>query len=186
MTNVHSPSQPAYVIQRGDNAIPVSQAQVDAARILVRRAKLRNRDVDDAVMAIAHAKPPNMNLDVQEAPSYQGQTAKSSHTPRGYAMTVLDRSGDIVGRATHAFLEERTSEPQFMAVVVNPSKPSHLVPLAEAVNVREDQVQVPYDRSTIETAPTPDSDRHLSEDDVRRLHEHYGLRFEVSRPRGRR
>jgi uncharacterized protein (TIGR02271 family) len=91
---------------------------------------------------------------------------------RGRAM--VDDDGDKIGTIDEIYLDQDTDEPEWAVVTTGlfGTKQS-FVPIADA-NSTPDGVRVPYEKSQVKDAPRIDPDGRLSQDDERRLYEHYG------------
>jgi uncharacterized protein (TIGR02271 family) len=86
-----------------------------------------------------------------------------------------------LGTIDDVYLDAETGTPEWLAVKTGMfgSKVS-FVPLADA-QMHDDHVHVPYTKSQIKDAPNADADGALSQDEERRLYEHYGHDYSESR-----
>ncbi|GAA2768776.1 PRC and DUF2382 domain-containing protein [Streptomyces paradoxus] len=93
---------------------------------------------------------------------------------------VYDTGGNKIGDAKHVFLEDATGQPEWVSVKTGLFGTSEsFVPIHDA-SVVEDHLEVPYPRDTVKDAPNVDAGGHLSEDEERRLHEHYGIDWDAA------
>jgi len=85
-------------------------------------------------------------------------------------------NGEKVGKAGQIFLDDTTSTPEWVTVNTGMFKGREtFVPLAQA-DLRDGDLQVPFDKETIKGAPTVDVDNgHLNPDEEAELYRHYGL-----------
>jgi sporulation protein YlmC with PRC-barrel domain len=96
--------------------------------------------------------------------------------------TVLDRSGEKIGRIEEIFLVEETGRPEWALVKVGRIKGhTTLVPLVRARPVG-DGVEVPYAKDDVSGAPEIDADAEPSEQQVNALYRHYGIDTAVAHP----
>jgi len=89
--------------------------------------------------------------------------------------TLMDSSGDKVGKVGQLFLDDQTGQPEWVAVNTGlfGTKES-FVPLSDA-SFSGGELRVPYAKSQIKDAPQIDAGGHLDESDEDRLYAHYGL-----------
>jgi uncharacterized protein (TIGR02271 family) len=85
-------------------------------------------------------------------------------------------NGEKVGKAGQIFLDDTTSTPEWVTVNTGLFKGREtFVPLAQA-DLRDGDLQVPFDKETIKGAPNVDVDNgHLTPDEEAQLFRHYGL-----------
>jgi uncharacterized protein (TIGR02271 family) len=85
-------------------------------------------------------------------------------------------NGEKVGKAGQIFLDDTTSTPEWVTVNTGLFKGREtFVPLAKA-DLRDGDLQVPFDKETIKGAPNVDVDNgHLNPDEEAELYRHYGL-----------
>ncbi len=89
--------------------------------------------------------------------------------------TVRDRDGDKIGTLKELYLDQ-DDRPAWGAVDTGLfGLRQSFVPLTDATAV-DDDVQVPFDKDHVKSAPNVDPDAQLSEDEERRLYRHYELR----------
>ncbi|MGI5119126.1 PRC-barrel domain-containing protein [Marinactinospora thermotolerans] len=89
---------------------------------------------------------------------------------------LLDENGDSVGRIGQVYFDDETDTPVWAAVRTGPlGRHESLVPIGVARMAGED-VQVPFDRETITTAPEFGADRHISAEQEHLVYRHYGIR----------
>lgn len=96
----------------------------------------------------------------------------------GSDATVLGPDGSKIGKVGQIFLDDHTSEPEWVTVKTGFfGSGESFVPLAEAEMAGE-ELRVPYDKEKVKDAPrVDDSDGHLSEDQEAELFRHYGLDY---------
>ena len=88
--------------------------------------------------------------------------------------TVRDRDGDKIGTLKELYLDQ-DDRPAWGAVDTGLfGLRQSFVPLTDATAV-DDDVQVPFDKDHVKSAPNVDPDAQLSEDEERRLYRHYEL-----------
>jgi hypothetical protein len=88
--------------------------------------------------------------------------------------TVRDRDGDKIGTLKELYLDQ-DDRPAWGAVDTGLfGLRQSFVPLADATAV-DDDVQIPFDKDHVKSAPNVDPDAQLSEDEERRLYRHYEL-----------
>jgi sporulation protein YlmC with PRC-barrel domain len=94
--------------------------------------------------------------------------------------TVVDRQGEKIGKFDEIYLDEETSKPEWAAVTTGLfGRKQTFVPLNEA-HLAGEEVQVPFDQEQVKSAPSVDPEDQLSQDEERRLYEHYGLGYSRS------
>jgi uncharacterized protein (TIGR02271 family) len=88
--------------------------------------------------------------------------------------TAYDRSGDKVGKIEEIYADDHSGEPEWFAVSTGlfGSKVS-FVPL-EGANLAGDDVTIAFTKDQVKNAPNAEADGHLSEEEERRLYDHYG------------
>ncbi|MGH3716799.1 MAG: PRC-barrel domain-containing protein [Micromonosporaceae bacterium] len=91
--------------------------------------------------------------------------------------TVYGVSGEPIGTLTGIYLDDESSEPEWIEVRTGLLK-HRLVPLEEA-QVAERRVDVPYERRIVDRTPKVKPDHGVVlPDDEDRLHQYYGLSSE--------
>jgi hypothetical protein len=92
--------------------------------------------------------------------------------------TVLDRSGEKIGKLDEFFLDAETDLPAWGAVTSGLfGRRRALVPLSDAEAAGEDELRVPFDKDHVLAAPQADPEVELSPDEEEALHRHYGLAY---------
>jgi len=95
--------------------------------------------------------------------------------------TAVDRDGDKIGTIEEIYLDERTGTPEWLLVKTGLfGTRSTFVPLHGA-EPEGDDVRVPFEKAQVKDAPNVDADRELSQDEERRIYDHYGLDYGESR-----
>ncbi|MFZ0040603.1 MAG: DUF2382 domain-containing protein [Solirubrobacteraceae bacterium] len=90
---------------------------------------------------------------------------------------LLDSQGEKVGKIDQIYEDERTGKPEWALVNTGLfGTKSHFVPLAGASPTGED-VTVDVTKDQVKDAPSIDNDGELSQDEERRLFEHYGVPY---------
>jgi sporulation protein YlmC with PRC-barrel domain len=102
-------------------------------------------------------------------------TPAPGNTLEWEGQTVLDRSGEKIGKIEEIFLVEETGRPEWALVKVGRIK-SHatLVPLTSARPV-DDGVEVPYEKDKVNAAPEVPADGEPDDRQVDALYRHYGI-----------
>jgi len=93
--------------------------------------------------------------------------------------TAYDSEGNKLGRIGQIYLDDRTSEPEWMTVATGLfGTKETFVPLASAT-VEDSDVRVPYSKDQVKDAPNVDTsaEGHLSPEDEERLYAHYGMSY---------
>ncbi|MDB1089820.1 PRC and DUF2382 domain-containing protein [Streptomyces sp. ACA25] len=95
---------------------------------------------------------------------------------------VYDAEGSKIGEAKQVFLDDATGQPEWASVRTGlfGSKESFL-PLRDATLV-EDHLEVPIAKETVKDSPQVevDDEGHMSEEEERRLFQHYGMDWDTS------
>jgi sporulation protein YlmC with PRC-barrel domain len=89
--------------------------------------------------------------------------------------TVVDRSGERIGKLQDVYLDDATQRPEWIAVSTGwfGTKVS-FVPLLGSL-VDGETITVAYTVQQVKDSPRPTEDGHLDPDEERVLYEHYGL-----------
>jgi uncharacterized protein (TIGR02271 family) len=91
--------------------------------------------------------------------------------------TLVGNDGRKIGKVTELYLDHESGRPEWVTVNLGLfGTKSHFVPLAGAQADGED-VRVPVSKDQVSAAPSIDPDGELSEEEERRLFEHYGVRY---------
>jgi Domain of unknown function (DUF2382)/PRC-barrel domain len=100
-------------------------------------------------------------------------------------MAVLDRFGERIGKLDEFFLDAETDLPAWGAVTSGLfGRRRSLVPLSEAEAISERELQVPFDKDRVFSAPQADPDVELSRDEEEALYRHYGLDYSATADEG--
>jgi sporulation protein YlmC with PRC-barrel domain len=92
-------------------------------------------------------------------------------------MKAVDPDGDKIGTIEDVFLDRQTGEPEWATVKTGLfGLKSSFVPLRGAEMLDDDTVRIPADKELVKEAPKVDADQDLTEEEERRLWEHYGRR----------
>ena len=92
--------------------------------------------------------------------------------------TAYDSTGDKIGRVGHVFLDDETSQPEFVSVNTGLfGMNESFVPVSNAT-IEGDRLVVPFSKDQVKDAPNVDVDSgHLDQSEERRLYEHYGMTY---------
>jgi uncharacterized protein (TIGR02271 family) len=95
--------------------------------------------------------------------------------------TLYDHDGEKIGKVDDVYLDEDTSEPEWLAVSTGwfGSRVT-FVPL-RGVTTEGDQLRAPYSRHQVKDAPNAEADGQLSQEEEARLYAHYGMNYGESR-----
>src|SRR4051794_7415687 len=95
--------------------------------------------------------------------------------------TVVDSSGDKVGKVEEIYLDEETGQPEWLAVKTGMfGSRLSFVPI-EGVTMASGGLTARWEKSQIKDAPNAEADGQLSQPEEARLYEHYGLHYSESR-----
>ncbi|GAA1451650.1 PRC and DUF2382 domain-containing protein [Nocardiopsis tropica] len=86
---------------------------------------------------------------------------------------VLDEEGHNVGKIKQVYLDDETNQPSWVSVETGLfGRNETLVPL-QGSRPKEEDIQVPFDKSTVKDAPNIDADRHISPEEERLVRDYY-------------
>ena len=86
---------------------------------------------------------------------------------------AYDRNGDKIGQVEAIYYDDLTSRPEWVAVRTGLfGKKVTFAPIAGS-SARAEDLELAYDKDLVKDAPNCEADGHLSEDEERRLFEHY-------------
>jgi uncharacterized protein DUF2382/PRC-barrel domain protein len=89
--------------------------------------------------------------------------------------TIVDRSGERIGKLEEVFLDAETDLPEWGAVSSGLlGRRRSLLPLGELEPAGEDELRAPFDREHVLAAPQADPDVELTPDEEAALFRHYG------------
>jgi len=92
--------------------------------------------------------------------------------------TLIDSTGDRVGKIEDIYLDRDTRQPEWALVNTGMfGSKQTFVPLATATTTGGDTLQVTFEKARIKDAPRVDADGELSESDERTLYDYYGLNY---------
>jgi uncharacterized protein (TIGR02271 family) len=101
------------------------------------------------------------------------QTLQDVRTWRG--RTLVDNDGDKIGKIDEIYLDRQNGDPEWVTVKTGLlGTKSSFVPIGDASPAGEDEVRVPYTKDQVKDAPSIEADGELTEDEERRLYQHYG------------
>lgn len=97
---------------------------------------------------------------------------------------VLDDQGQNIGKIKQVYLDERTNEPTWVSVHTGLFGMNEtLVPLQGARNV-EDDIQVPYDKTTVKDAPNVEGGQNLTDEEKAVISDYFARHGSVPRQAG--
>ncbi|GAB2501037.1 DUF2382 domain-containing protein [Nocardiopsis aegyptia] len=97
---------------------------------------------------------------------------------------VLDDQGQNIGKIKQVFLDERTNEPTWVSVHTGLfGMKETLVPLKGSRNV-EDDIQVPYDKTTVKDAPNVEGGHNLTDEEKAVITDYFARHGSVPRQAG--
>jgi uncharacterized protein (TIGR02271 family) len=100
----------------------------------------------------------------------------SDNAARLRGCQMRGRDGEKIGEIVAIYQDDRTGQPEWALVRTGLfGTRSSFVPLREADTTGEDEVTVPYAKSTVKDAPNVDEDQHLAPDEERALYKHYSV-----------
>ena len=109
-------------------------------------------------------------------PTRMPDTTHTTHdlaTWRG--QTLFGPGEEKIGEIADVYLDRQTHQPEWLAVKTGLFGTNlSFVPISEASG-GGDGVTVPFDKAKVKDAPNAEADGELSEEEERRLYEHYGL-----------
>lgn len=92
--------------------------------------------------------------------------------------TVIGADGEKIGTVEDVYLDSGSNRPEWVAIKTGWfGRNISLVPIAEAKEAGGD-LQVPFDKDRVSSAPHQDPGQDLSEMDEQALYRHYGLGYE--------
>jgi uncharacterized protein (TIGR02271 family) len=95
--------------------------------------------------------------------------------------TLVDDSGDKIGKIVDLYADEATGQPEWIAVNTGRLGSNiNFVPLAGATQSGDD-LRVPYTNDQVTDAPNASPDGQLSQDEEARLYRHYGMDYSEDR-----
>ena len=96
--------------------------------------------------------------------------------------TVIDASGDKIGKIADIYLDDDTNKPEWLAVHTGffGAKVS-FIPIAQATPCAGDELQVPFEKAQVKDAPHAEPDGALSQEEESRLYAHYGMGYTEER-----
>lgn len=88
--------------------------------------------------------------------------------------TVRTYSGEAVGEVFDIYADEQTGRPEWLAVSTGAAVT--FVPV-DGAERHGDEILIPYDQATIDSAPATDADGVLTVEEEDELYRHYGRRY---------
>jgi sporulation protein YlmC with PRC-barrel domain len=89
---------------------------------------------------------------------------------------VYDVDGERIGRVYDLFVDDLTSRPEWLLVNSSGVNPDRIIPIV-GMQEHEDGVSVPFARRVIDDAPRINWTYGLSEENERRLYDHFDVPF---------
>jgi uncharacterized protein (TIGR02271 family) len=91
--------------------------------------------------------------------------------------TLIDQSGEKIGKIDELYYDQEGGQPEWALVITGMFGTKRtFVPIRSATPSRE-KLQVLLSKDQVKDAPRIDADQELSEDEERRLFEHYGVPY---------
>ena len=96
--------------------------------------------------------------------------------------TVVDESGDKIGKVATIYFDDDTQEPAWIAVATGWL--GNQVSFVPVRNATEDAggLRVPYSKAQVKDAPNAEADGHLEPDEEAALYRHYGIPYGDTTP----
>ena len=89
-------------------------------------------------------------------------------------LTLIDRDGDKIGKIQDIYLDRSSGDPEWIAVKTGLFGSNvSFVPLRDATPEGDD-IRVGFEKALVKDAPNVDPDGELSQEEERRLYQHYG------------
>ena len=91
--------------------------------------------------------------------------------------TVLDPSGDTIGRVEEIYLDDQTNQPEWLLVNTGMfGSKSTFIPM-QGVDRSDDAVVVPFEKARVKDAPGIEPERQLSQAEEAELYRYYGFEY---------
>ena len=87
---------------------------------------------------------------------------------------VVGPDGEKIGKLEDVYLDRHSGEPEWAAIKTGLFGMKVTFAPLQGATLVGDELRLNYDKSTVKDAPNVDADAELSEDEERRLYEHYG------------
>ena len=108
------------------------------------------------------------------------QTGQAEDMSAWIGHTVVDSSGDKIGKVSDIYLDDVTGAPEWLAVKTGLlGNRTNFVPLTGAAP-NGDDLQGRFEKGQVTDAPSAEADGHLSQSEEATLYEHYGLTYTES------
>jgi uncharacterized protein (TIGR02271 family) len=107
-------------------------------------------------------------------------TTVSAEQLRGWVgRTLVDPAGDKIGKIEDIYMDEATSQPEWLAVATGWfGRRVSFVPIAGASPAAgKEDIVCRWDKAKIKDAPHAEPDGQLSQEEEKALYRHYGLRY---------
>src|SRR3954470_23450651 len=107
----------------------------------------------------------------------QMTTTDLSNAQEWRGCTVVDRSGDKIGKLDEIYLDQETGRPEWALVNTGLfGTRSTFVPLSGA-DAEADEVRVRWEKAHVKDAPSVEADGRLSHEEEAQLYQHYGFDY---------
>jgi sporulation protein YlmC with PRC-barrel domain len=100
-----------------------------------------------------------------------------------FGQKLVGSDGSSIGTIKDVYLDDATNQPEWLVVSTGALGGVSFVPIVEAHRDGDD-VRVPYDKELVKSAPDANADGAISQDEERRLYDHYGLVYSEHRSSG--
>lgn len=90
---------------------------------------------------------------------------------------AYDPSGSKIGTIGQLYFDDETGRPAWITVNTGFFGTSESFVPADDADVRDDRVQVPFDKQTVKDAPSIDADEHISREEEQRLYQYYRMDY---------
>jgi uncharacterized protein (TIGR02271 family) len=91
--------------------------------------------------------------------------------------TVIDPSGDKIGRVEEIYLDDQTNQPEWLLVNTGMfGTKSTFIPI-QGADRAEDAVVVPFDKARVKDAPSIEPERQLTQAEEAELYRYYGFDY---------
>ncbi|MPZ72122.1 MAG: DUF2382 domain-containing protein [Nitriliruptorales bacterium] len=93
--------------------------------------------------------------------------------------TVVDLTGDKIGKVEEIYLDDQTNEPEWLLVNTGMfGTRSTFIPL-QGADAQDEGIRVPFEKAKVNDAPGVEPDRQLSRDEEAELYRYYGLEYSM-------
>ena len=103
-----------------------------------------------------------------------------SEVEQWFGQKVVGGDGSSIGTIKDVYLDDATNQPEWLVVSTGALGGVSVVPIVEA-HRQGDEVHVPYGKDLVKSAPYSNADGEISQEEERRLYDHYGLVYSEHR-----